>query len=109
MAEDDGGEEADRRIDWGGSSSASTERPRFSRILQPMPVIPPYDIAAVRRRIPSLVPRDPLEVEAAMRARGVVASARGPAIRLAPHFYSTLADVELALDALSAVLGDMAP
>ncbi len=98
MAEDDGGEEADRRIDWGGSSSASTERPRFSRILQPMPVIPP-----------SLVPRDPLEVEAAMRARGVVASARGPAIRLAPHFYSTLADVELALDALSAVLEDMAP
>jgi selenocysteine lyase/cysteine desulfurase len=56
-----------------------------------------------------LVPGNPLEVEAAMRARGVIASARGPAIRLAPHFYSTLADVELALDALQAVLEEMVP
>ncbi len=44
-------------------------------------------------------------VEAALRERGVLASARGPAIRLAPHFYSSLEDVDRALDALSEVLG----
>ena len=33
-------------------------------------------------------------VEAAMRARGVLPSARGPVIRLAPHFYTTLDDVD---------------
>ena len=43
-------------------------------------------------------------VEASLRARGVLASARGSAIRLAPHFYSTLQDVEMALDALQEVL-----
>jgi selenocysteine lyase/cysteine desulfurase len=39
-------------------------------------------------------------VEAAMRARGVIASARGAVIRLAPHFYSTFDDVDYALDLL---------
>ncbi len=43
-------------------------------------------------------------VEAAMRDRGVIASARGPAIRLAPHFYNTDDDVEQALDALADVM-----
>jgi selenocysteine lyase/cysteine desulfurase len=43
-------------------------------------------------------------VESAMRARGMIASARGPVIRLAPHFYSTFADVDQALDTLAAVL-----
>lgn len=42
-------------------------------------------------------------VEVAMRARGVLPSARGPVIRLAPHFYSTVGDVDTALDALMAV------
>jgi len=42
-------------------------------------------------------------VEAAMRARGVLPSARGEVIRLAPHFYSTIGDVERALDVLSEV------
>jgi selenocysteine lyase/cysteine desulfurase len=36
-----------------------------------------------------------------MRARGVLPSARGPVIRLAPHFYSSLADVDTALDLLA--------
>lgn len=40
-------------------------------------------------------------VEVAMRARGVLPSARGPVIRLAPHFYTTLEDVDTALDALA--------
>ena len=43
-----------------------------------------------------------------MRAKGFIASARGPAIRLAPHFYSTLDEVEVALDALEEVLKGMA-
>jgi len=43
-------------------------------------------------------------VEQAMRERGVLPSARGPVIRLAPHFYNTLDDVDTALDALGAVL-----
>ncbi|MDQ3517112.1 MAG: aminotransferase class V-fold PLP-dependent enzyme [Gemmatimonadota bacterium] len=43
-------------------------------------------------------------VETAMRARGVLPSARGPVIRLAPHFYNTIADVDTALDALAEVV-----
>jgi selenocysteine lyase/cysteine desulfurase len=43
-------------------------------------------------------------VEERLRAEGIIASARGPAIRLAPHFYTTLNDVEVALDALRRVL-----
>jgi selenocysteine lyase/cysteine desulfurase len=43
-------------------------------------------------------------VEVAMRDRGVIASARGNVIRLAPHFYSTLDDIDRALDALAEVL-----
>ena len=39
-------------------------------------------------------------VEHAMRERGVIPSARGPVIRLAPHFYNTEDDVDAALDAL---------
>jgi selenocysteine lyase/cysteine desulfurase len=50
------------------------------------------------------VPGDSHVVEAKLRDRGILASARGPAIRLAPHFYSTLQDVETALDALAEVL-----
>ena len=44
-------------------------------------------------------------VELAMRARGVLPSARGPVIRLAPHFYNTVADVDTALDVLREVVG----
>jgi selenocysteine lyase/cysteine desulfurase len=44
-------------------------------------------------------------VELLMRRRGVVPSARGPVIRLAPHFYNTIADVDSALDVLASVVG----
>jgi selenocysteine lyase/cysteine desulfurase len=43
-------------------------------------------------------------VEHAMRERGVIASARGDVIRLAPHFYSTTRDVDRALDVLAEVV-----
>ena len=42
-------------------------------------------------------------VELAMRERGVLASARGPVIRLAPHYYTTLDDIDIALDVLADV------
>ena len=42
-------------------------------------------------------------VETAMRGRGVLPSARGPVIRLAPHFYTSLSDVDAALDLLADV------
>ena len=42
--------------------------------------------------------------EGAMRSRGIIASARGPALRLAPHFYNSEADIDAALDALAEVL-----
>jgi selenocysteine lyase/cysteine desulfurase len=51
----------------------------------------------------AFVVADSHAVEVAMRARGVLPSARGPVIRLAPHFYNTLDDVDTALDALAAV------
>lgn len=59
-----------------------------------------------RHRSPTTAFRvtDAHAVEAALRARGVLASARGPAIRLAPHFFNTLDDVDRALDHLAAVV-----
>jgi selenocysteine lyase/cysteine desulfurase len=50
-----------------------------------------------------LVPGDAHAVEVRLRERGILASARGPAVRLAPHFYNTLDDVNLALDDLAEI------
>jgi selenocysteine lyase/cysteine desulfurase len=49
---------------------------------------------------------DSATIERLMRERGVIPSARGSVIRLSPHFYSTLDDVDTALDTLGAVLRD---
>jgi selenocysteine lyase/cysteine desulfurase len=49
----------------------------------------------------AFIVKDSHRIEVAMRARGVLASARGPVIRLAPHFYNTLDDIETALDLLA--------
>jgi len=46
--------------------------------------------------------------EAALLERGIVASARGPALRLAPHFFNTLGDVDHAVDTLAEVLDERA-
>jgi selenocysteine lyase/cysteine desulfurase len=48
--------------------------------------------------------RDAHATEAALRGRAILASARGPAIRLAPHFYNTLEDIDRALDVLAEVV-----
>lgn len=47
------------------------------------------------------VVRDPAGVEEAMRARGVLPTARGEVLRLAPHFFTTIDDVDRALDVLA--------
>jgi selenocysteine lyase/cysteine desulfurase len=51
----------------------------------------------------AFVVRDSHAVEQAMRDQGIIPSARGDVIRLAPHFYSTIADVDRALDVLAEV------
>jgi len=51
----------------------------------------------------AFVVNDSHAVETAMRERGILPSARGPVIRLAPHFYNTIEDVDTALDTLAAV------
>lgn len=48
---------------------------------------------------------DSHQVEATMRDEGFIVSARGPAVRLAPHFYNTLDDVEAGVDLLRSVMG----
>jgi selenocysteine lyase/cysteine desulfurase len=59
----------------------------------------------VARKTPStaFIVDDSHRIEAAMRARGVLPSARGSVIRLAPHFYNTIEDVDRALDLLAEV------
>lgn len=52
----------------------------------------------------AIVCADAHGAEAALRAHGIIASARGPAIRLAPHCYNTEAEIEHALDVLAKVL-----
>ena len=57
----------------------------------------------IRRKAPTtafVCPGDSHAVEACLRERGILASARGPVIRLAPHFYNTLEEMDVALDAL---------
>ena len=69
-----------------------------------------HGVRDVRRKTPStafVVPGDSAVVEARLREKGIIASARGPAIRLAPHFYNTTEDVDTALDALAEVLGEL--
>jgi selenocysteine lyase/cysteine desulfurase len=53
----------------------------------------------------AFVVADSHAVEMAMRKRGVLPSARGSVIRLAPHFYNSLDDVDTSLDALAAAVG----
>jgi selenocysteine lyase/cysteine desulfurase len=54
----------------------------------------------------AFVVSDSHNVELAMRERGVLPSARGPVIRLSPHFYNSIDDVDTALDVLVSVIRD---
>ncbi len=62
-------------------------------------------LAAAKTPSTAILCADAHAAEAALRARGIIASARGPAIRLAPHGYNTRDEIEVALDALVDVLG----
>ena len=61
-------------------------------------------LAAPKTPSTAIVCDDSHGAEVKMRALGIIASARGPAIRLAPHFYNTEAEIERGLDALAQVL-----
>jgi selenocysteine lyase/cysteine desulfurase len=67
-------------------------------------VVGPRDPAARTPTTAIAVDGDSAAIERAMRAGGVIASARGPVIRLAPHFFTTLADCDRALDVLAAAV-----
>jgi len=64
-----------------------------------------HGTADVARKTPStaFVVPDAHRIEAVMRSRGVLPSARGAVIRLAPHFYNTIEDVDRGLDLLAEV------
>lgn len=66
-------------------------------------VMGPTD-AAQRAPTTAFACEDSHGVEARVREQNIIASARGPAIRLAPHFYNTTDDVDQALDALAAAM-----
>ena len=46
---------------------------------------------------------DSADMEKRLRSRGIQAAARGPVIRLAPHFFTTVEDVDAALDAVAEI------
>lgn len=48
--------------------------------------------------------RDPHRVQMLLKSRGVVASARGDVIRIAPHFFTTSADLDRAFEQLREVI-----
>lgn len=52
-------------------------------------------------------PVDSHDVEVGLKRRGILASGRGPAIRLAPHFFNTEEDVDRAIEALAAVFEEL--
>lgn len=60
--------------------------------------------AAPKTPSTAIVCPDAHGTERLLRAREILASARGPAIRLAPHFYNTEAEVDHALDVLADLL-----
>lgn len=67
-------------------------------------VVGPDDMAR-KTATTAFAVRDPARIEDAMRARGVLPTARGDVLRLAPHFFTTIDDVDRALD----LLAELAP
>ncbi|HET7839845.1 MAG TPA: aminotransferase class V-fold PLP-dependent enzyme [Rectinemataceae bacterium] len=69
-----------------------------------MDIASPLDIA---RKAPTTAIRvgpDSHHVELALREAGIIASARGDVIRIAPHFFTRLEDIDYVLDSLEKVL-----
>ena len=69
-------------------------------------VVSPLDVSQKGATTAIEVPGDSHAVEVALKARQVVCSARGPVIRIAPHFFNTSGEIEVALDELVAVLNN---
>lgn len=68
-----------------------------------MEVISPRDIRFKGATTAIRVPNSH-QVEEALKRRGIVASARGPAIRIAPHFFTSFDDLERVFATLAEVL-----
>jgi selenocysteine lyase/cysteine desulfurase len=82
---------------------AVTDRLREALAAAGFPILSPEE-PGERSGITTVeVRRPPLDVVTALRDRGVLASARGGGVRLAPHFYASDDDVARAVRALAAV------
>jgi selenocysteine lyase/cysteine desulfurase len=66
-----------------------------------------HDVASKTPLTAFVCPGDSQDAERRMRERGIVASSRGTVVRLAPHFYSSVDDVETSLDALKEVYAEL--
>ena len=56
-----------------------------------------------RGAIVSFIVKHPHELELKLRERGVITSSRGTGLRIAPHFYNTLREIDTAID----IIGSM--
>ncbi len=61
-------------------------------------------LASFRTPSTALLLDDAAGLETALRTEGFLVSARGPVLRIAPHFYSTLEDIDGVMDALLRLL-----
>jgi len=64
-------------------------------------VASPLDIARKAPTTAIRVGADSHGVEIALRKQGIIASARGDVLRIAPHFFTRLEDIDHVLDALA--------
>ncbi len=69
-----------------------------------MEVMSPLDVSKKGATTAIRVPGNSHDIEVAMRKRNIVTSARGPAIRIAPHFFCTAEDIDTTLDQLQLIL-----
>jgi len=65
-------------------------------------IITPHACREERSGIVSFLPGDhePEQVARQLKALGIIVSARGPCIRVSPHFYNTEAEIEWLMEAL---------
>lgn len=89
---------------WTDILSAHTIKGALDRGLE---VVSPRDIFKKAPTTAIRVPIDSHDVETALKKRGVIASARGDVVRIAPHFFTTLTDIDDVLDAFADVLHNL--
>lgn len=65
----------------------------------------PLDIARKAPTTAIRVPGNSHHVEEELRKANIIASARGDVIRIAPHFFTRLEDIDYVLDSLAKILG----